>query len=214
MPLPDDTETRILNSAGQVFAEKGFEGATVRKIIERAGVNLAAVNYYFRDKERLYIETVKHAIRGTLEQPPPAWSPDVPPTVKLREFIHWLVGRMMSPNRPAWHAPLLMRELAQPTAACAEFVRDYVLPVSGVLQGILQEVLPPQTPRWKRFMTGFSIVGQCLYYVQNRPVMLLLVGEEDAGRINADTVARHVTEFTLAALGLKEESRSPASRLR
>ena len=61
MSSPDDPRQRLLETAGQIFAEKGFDGATVREICRRAGVNIAAVNYYFRDKERLYIEAVKEA---------------------------------------------------------------------------------------------------------------------------------------------------------
>ena len=45
----DDTATRVLNAAGPIFAEKGFKDATVREICSAAGVNLASVNYYFRD---------------------------------------------------------------------------------------------------------------------------------------------------------------------
>jgi hypothetical protein len=96
----------------------------------------------------------------------------------------------------------MMRELARPTAACAELVRDYIAPLSEVLLGILAELLPPETPRWKRFLFGASIVGQCLHHCQNRPVIRLLVGEKDYARFDAATLAEHITEFSLAALGL------------
>ena len=60
----DDARTRMLNAAGPIFADKGFAAATVREICQQAEVNLAGVNYYFGDKERLYIETVKSAHRS------------------------------------------------------------------------------------------------------------------------------------------------------
>jgi AcrR family transcriptional regulator len=46
----EKTRDKILDAAGEVFAEHGFEGATIRAITERAGANVAAVNYHFRDK--------------------------------------------------------------------------------------------------------------------------------------------------------------------
>ena len=66
----DDPRDRILLAAGREFAEKGYEAATVRDICLAAGVNLAAVNYYFGDKKRLYTESVKHAHEERVRQVP------------------------------------------------------------------------------------------------------------------------------------------------
>lgn len=210
MAVPDDPRIRLLEAAGQVFAEKGFKGATVREIVERAGVNIAAVNYYFRDKERLYSETVKSAACGSLENVAlPAWPPGTPPVAKLRDFIRVMVGRLMNPNKPAWHARLMTRELTEPTAACSEWVEDYVRPHAKVLREILGEVLPAGTPDFERYLAGFSIMGQCLFYMHCKPVVQRLLGDEYA-RITPDVVADHVTEFSLRALGLKPPRRQGA----
>ncbi len=48
-----DTVTRILDSAEQLFAEKGFAETSLRMITTRAKVNLAAVNYHFGSKKDL-----------------------------------------------------------------------------------------------------------------------------------------------------------------
>jgi AcrR family transcriptional regulator len=48
-----DTKERILNAAEKLFAEHGFDAASLRGITAEAGVNLAAVNYHFRSKEAL-----------------------------------------------------------------------------------------------------------------------------------------------------------------
>jgi AcrR family transcriptional regulator len=208
---PREARQRLLESAGEVFAEKGLKGATVREICARTGVNIAAVNYYFRDKERLYVEAVQHAAGGPLGERP-SWPDGTPPAAKLRDFISLIVGRLLDRDKPEWHTRLMMRELAQPTSACAELVRDYIKPMSEVLQGILAELLPADAPRQQRFLTSFSIVGQCIYYCQNRPIARLLMGEEDYARLDADAVAEHVTRFTLAALGLGPPVAPPAQR--
>src|ERR1700736_387768 len=131
---PDDVQTRLLDAAGQVFAEKGYQGATVSDICERAGTNLAAVNYYFRDKERLYIEAVKSACRCQAKDfRPPDWPPGTPPARKLRDFIHGIVNGMLNDQGPPWHRQLWLREMGQPSAACAELVRDHIRPLAGRL---------------------------------------------------------------------------------
>jgi AcrR family transcriptional regulator len=202
----DDPRQRLLEAAGEIFAEKGFEGATVRKIIERAGVNIAGVNYYFRDKERLYVEAVKHAACGAPGEAP-AWPPGTPPAAKLRDFVRQMVSNLFDPARPAWHARLMMREMAQPTSACAELVRDYIGPRAAVLEGIIRELLPPDVPRWQRLMTAFSIVGQMLFYVSHKPVLELLAGPDALKHFDAATVAEHVTDFSLKALGVPAAGR-------
>lgn len=49
------TEEKIKEAAKKVFLEKGFDGATSRDIAEAAGINIALTNYYFRSKEKLFM---------------------------------------------------------------------------------------------------------------------------------------------------------------
>jgi AcrR family transcriptional regulator len=47
------TKERILGAAESLFAQRGFDGASLRQLTSAAGVNLAAVNYHFGSKEKL-----------------------------------------------------------------------------------------------------------------------------------------------------------------
>ncbi len=53
----NETQTRILDAAEEQFMQHGFEGASMRMLTAKAGVNLAAVNYHFGSKDAL-IEAV------------------------------------------------------------------------------------------------------------------------------------------------------------
>jgi TetR/AcrR family transcriptional regulator, regulator of cefoperazone and chloramphenicol sensitivity len=55
------TRQRLLEAAGEVFADLGFRSATVRDICRRADANIAAVHYHFGDKEQLYAAAVHYA---------------------------------------------------------------------------------------------------------------------------------------------------------
>src|SRR5262245_30699124 len=55
------TRRQLLEVAGEVFAEKGVHQATGKEICQKAGVNTAAVNYYFGGMEGLYAAVVAEA---------------------------------------------------------------------------------------------------------------------------------------------------------
>ncbi|MBK1826252.1 TetR/AcrR family transcriptional regulator [Haloferula rosea] len=56
------TRQRLLESAQQLFAEQGFDRVSVRDITDRAGANVAAVNYHFRSREGLVEEVIERYI--------------------------------------------------------------------------------------------------------------------------------------------------------
>jgi AcrR family transcriptional regulator len=202
-PLPptaeDAARERVLTAAQDAFAERGFDGATVRDICRAAGANIAAVNYYFGDKEKLYIEAVKraHQCAGTMDAASiPA---DLPPVEKLRGFIRGMVTAMHAPAS-ASAMKLMMREMADPGKAAHVVVTEFIQPMAFMLRDILRELLP-HLDEQRLLMTGFSVIGQCLFYRQNRPVAELIFGKEAVSALTADAVADHVVQFTLAALG-------------
>ena len=55
-PRSDSTREKLIYSAEALFAERGFDGVSVRDIANAAGVNSALVGYYFRGKEGLFSE--------------------------------------------------------------------------------------------------------------------------------------------------------------
>jgi len=55
-----EKQMRIMEAAEELFAEKGFDGTSVRDIAEEAGVNLAMISYYFGSKERLMESLFKY----------------------------------------------------------------------------------------------------------------------------------------------------------
>lgn len=50
----ENTENQILKAAREVFIAKGYEGARMQEIADRAGINKALLHYYFRSKEKLF----------------------------------------------------------------------------------------------------------------------------------------------------------------
>jgi AcrR family transcriptional regulator len=198
---PDDARQRLIDAAGPIFAEKGSEATSVREICLKAGANVSAVNYYFRSKEQLYIETVRFAYLSCARDVPlPTWPAGTPVRQRLRDFVRAFLIRVVEHAGPPWHTLLMWREAAQPTAACAEFVRDFVRPTFIQLLDILREMTPPDLAHDKLRMLGASIVGQCLHYHHSRHIIKMLIGDDEARKLTVANLTDHITEFSLAAL--------------
>ena len=197
----DDTRQRLIATAGPLFAEKGPRGVSVRDIIKPAGANVAAIHYHFGGLDHLYTECVRQAAGRCLQRVPlPDWPAGTPAAERLRGFIRTFLQRVAVDSEPAWHPRLIMREMADPTPACAELVREFVRPTSGVLHGILRDMLPADVSERKVVLCMFSVIGQCLHYRFARPVIRLLLGEEEFGKLDVETLTEHVCEFSLAAI--------------
>lgn len=54
------TETKILEAANSIFLQFGYHGTTLQQIATKAGVNTAAIHYYFRSKENIYALVLKN----------------------------------------------------------------------------------------------------------------------------------------------------------
>ncbi len=132
----------------------------------------------------------------------PDWPPATPPETKFRDYIHTMMKRMVEVKTAPWQHQLLMREMQQPTAACRELVEGYFRSEFQVLLGILDEMLPPNTPEHKRHQVGFSVVGQCVHYKVAHHVIAMLIDEDELKEhYGSQQIAEHITEMCLAALG-------------
>jgi AcrR family transcriptional regulator len=128
-PSEENTRNRILSAAGEVFAEQGFEGATIRAITERAGVNLAAVNYHFRDKAELYVRVVMDACSARAAYREAMAEGADSPEERLRNLIYHFLEYLLDPARPNWKRRLMAREMANPTTALDELVEKNLRPL-------------------------------------------------------------------------------------
>jgi AcrR family transcriptional regulator len=196
----DPTKARLIEAAGEEFAEKGFERATIRAISERAGTNIAAVNYHFGDKERLYVAAIVEAHECSKAGDLPSVADAPPPVERLRVFVRQMLLSVMDKgSRATWHDALMLRELIQPSVGADALVRESIGPRFAWLRGTLRELAPWADDR-KLNALAFSTVGQCLHYKVARPISVRLVGEEAYEALDVEYVTDHITSVILAAI--------------
>ena len=66
-PRGEETRARIVTAALKLFGERGFEGASTRDIATGAGVNAPALQYYFDNKEGVYLACIDHIVSRVWE---------------------------------------------------------------------------------------------------------------------------------------------------
>ena len=192
---------RIIEAAGSVFAELGYEGATVRMITERAGVNVAAINYYFRDKAGLYQELVAACHCSSQEAADACpWPQDAPAVERLLFFIERMVRRALNSERPAWHRLVMAREMIAPTPALDRMVNENIRPERDQLLEALREMTGGRLDERALHLIGFSIVGQCLFYLQYGPLIDRLCPMLRSDPPALAELVSHIQRFSLAAV--------------
>lgn len=198
------TRNRILKAASAVFAEKGYHDATVEDICKRARTNVAAINYHFGSKDRLYAEVWRHAFDAATRAYPPegGLEADVPPEERLRGTIRSLVGRSVDPGRIGHAGKLLLREMVNPTDVIRDVKRDAIQPLHERMSRLMSQLLGPNAKREQVLLCEMSVVHQCmafgirLFTGRMPPEAKLDVPPEQL----VETLADHVTRFSLAGL--------------
>jgi AcrR family transcriptional regulator len=66
-PRGEETRARIITAAMELFGARGFEGASTRDIAARAGVNAPALQYYFNNKEGVYLACAEQTVARVWE---------------------------------------------------------------------------------------------------------------------------------------------------
>ncbi len=196
-----DTKAKLLEAAGQVFARAGFHAATIQEICARAGANIAAVNYHFRDKLGLYREVLRYAQGAEVEARARQRAlSKLPAQRRLGLFIHGILEHLFGAGRSSWSAQIIAHEMAQPTAALQQLIEEEARPGFEGLKKIVSDIIGAPVTADRTVLCTNSVVGQCLHYFHSRPVVAELWPELQMTPERIDEIAEHITTFSLLAL--------------
>lgn len=202
-----NTKERLLQVALKVFAEKGYHSATAQEICQRAGANMAAVNYYFGGKEKLYQRILELVFQTWAADETPgeqAHKAANTPEAKLYTYIQsffrrsYGIGDGYDPDI----AMIVSLEMARPSRFLDQIVRDYIVPDAQSFHQILQALLGPKASDKVLTDCGCSIVGQILYYAYLWPIYIRVnpgFPTIQTGGV-ADELIDHVYQFSLGGL--------------
>lgn len=200
----DETHIRILNAAEKLFAQHGHDGTSLREITKAAGVNLAAVNYHFGDKETLYTELFTRCIRPINERrlavldAAEQLAGDQP--VPLRALVDSFLRPVfeMARGRPPFLL-LMSRNFSAPPAFMHGVMGREFDSVAQRYMRALRAALPQLQPE-DVFWRMFYVTGSLLFVAAHAQTIERL----SHGLCRADDseeLIRRLTDFAVAGLG-------------
>lgn len=149
-PAGADTRGVLLDAARVEFTERGYEGATVRAIAQRAGVDPAMVNHWFGSKDALFVAAMEIPV-----------NPDEIVPRLLDGPADQLAERILRTFLSVWDAngggalAALMRSVAGHEEA-AQMMREFV---SRVIFGRVVSTVAPDQPELRAALCGSQIAG-------------------------------------------------------
>jgi AcrR family transcriptional regulator len=198
---PDPTREKLLEIAGPIFADRGYQATTIREICAGAGANVAAINYHFGDKLGLYTEVLQQSVRAAqVLAVQSSLDRNTPPEDILRALIRARLRSINGKDLPDWHSRLLAHELAQPTPALRRLVDKVARPIFKRLLVLIGEMIGLPANDDKTRLCAISVAGQVFAYVLPGPLLSEIWPALKMTPEQVERIADHIADFSLSYL--------------
>jgi len=210
------TKTRILDAAQAEFSAKGYEGASIRGIAERAGVQLAAIRYHIGSKEQLFravferhadaVSRRRDAIIAELQAQGGGDS--------IEDIIRTITGPVLDIHFESREgrafAKLMANTVSNPDERSSALTAEIFDPVSQEMIEKIQTAVPDLDRRnafWSFFLTVGAMAMACSNGERLRRISAGLCDPDDAD----ETIEALVTFAAGGARALAAKSRRKAA---
>jgi AcrR family transcriptional regulator len=199
----NDKQIQILRVAETLFAEKGFDGTSIRDIAKEAKINIAMVSYYFGSKEQLLESIILNRITDIKLQLDILTLEDLDPLQKINKLIELYIDRINS-NRCIYkimHFEFSSSQRVINLQAFTDLKKGNLKSIESIIQdgqdkGIFRKdiVVPLLTT---------TILGTYFHFHLNRPFyesLLNLNTEEEYNTYIKTTLTMHIQQTIKALL--------------
>jgi AcrR family transcriptional regulator len=211
--LPAGCRERLLVTAEKLFAQRGLASVSIRDLVGDAEANIAAVNYHFGGKEKLYLETLRYSFRNLGQSLPrlaalqtEAKAAGTPEAARraLRLFIEELMNLIFDSGGNSLRADLLRQELCNPSEALDVIVEEFSAPLFKILVALVEQIRPDLAADKESHLVAMSITGQCLNYSLALPLTLKLLKKPKMTPAFIQKLSKQISDFSLQALSKGE----------
>ncbi len=157
-PKMNSTPNRLLHAACELFALHGYRRATTQMICSQAVANIAAVNYHFGGKERIYLaaweyvsQMASQRIIDILE------TQEMSAEDKLRLHIRQRVQNAMSEGEASWFNRLIYWEMSHPTQVHEIIQEKYLMNIQHLFQELIHGYLGDDVDDYTTRLASFCL---------------------------------------------------------
>ena len=128
-------QIEILNVTEKLFAEKGFDGTSVRDIAKAADINVAMVSYYFGSKEKLLDAIIIHRVSGFRMILENLQLETISPVEKIKKFVALYISKL-NENKDVYqiiHFEIVNQKRACDFSAFAEIKKKNLLLLENII---------------------------------------------------------------------------------
>ncbi len=195
----DDPRKLLVEAGLDLFGRYSFDGASTRMLVERAEVNLAAIQYYFGGKQGLYLAVADHIVEqidGLLGKR----LAKVEEALKkeelskeqsfhlLCELLEFLITRFLGlPQTDKWLS-FIVREQLRPTDAFDILFEGFMRPLEQALFGLAARIMD-QAPDDRRVkLRVLAIMGEIQIFHISPSAVKRTLNWENYGPENLDAI--------------------------
>lgn len=213
----EQAKKRLLLAALEKIGEKGYENASVREIADAAGQNVAAIAYYFGNKENLYaavIGGIVDYLQGTFG-PVAAEAREFLDSGKmtrglateyLKKMLRVLLAEHIERAELLKLRNVMMREQASPTGAFEILYEKGLKPLHVLFTRTLAVASGEKPDSRKSIIRAHALFGQVMGFTVARSTILRRLGTEKLGKEHSESIAEVIDEhieFICEGLGGK-----------
>ena len=162
------TRRALISAAVAVFADRGYEAASVRTITARAKVNQGAITYHFGGKDGLYREVLRTA-RGALSEQPFLDLPGVEahePAEALKLFLRQTLAPLAESAKLKRYLRVFAWEQLKPTPVRQRLSREEPFPTVLLAEAIVRRSMPSADPKTIAIATAW-LLGQTTTFIRD-----------------------------------------------
>jgi AcrR family transcriptional regulator len=198
----DYTRQAIMKAAVRLFADKGFEAASVRDIVTSARVNQAAIHYHFQSKDGLYFEILKTAFEKLTEHA--GFDPEKLKSLSREDAVRSFVSQQLRPllfsDAMSRYIRVFAWESAHPSKVFLKFMATHSVSYLTAAVDIVGRFLPPGTQKRVALCGAIWLMGQCSVFVRNRELFTQEPFNIPSDEPFVDQLTELVTQLALGGL--------------